>query len=140
MNSRDCFSDVMKLCDHIRRVSSELHRCLPNGHLEQVCENGSLHRLQKSELAVERQFALKVLEDDGVILAEYVADLNLDWPLIVEIKARETLHDAHTAQALGDLRAARIKHRLLINFGSPKLQIKKTALLDDDPTTKIDLT
>ncbi|MBU1902154.1 MAG: GxxExxY protein, partial [Proteobacteria bacterium] len=34
----------------------------------------------------------------------------------------------HTAQLLGYLRACQVEHGLLINFGAPKLQIRKYAL------------
>lgn len=130
MGSRSRFSDVMKLCDHIRQTSFELHRYLRHGHLEKVYENGLRYRLLKAGLHVESQFPLKVLDEDGTILGEYFADLYVDWPLIIEIKACESLHEIHTAQVLGYLRASKVEHGLLINFGSPKLQIKKLALLD----------
>jgi GxxExxY protein len=35
------------------------------------------------------------------------------------------LINEHVSQLLGYLRASRIEHGLLINFGSPRLQIKK---------------
>jgi len=47
--------------------------------------------------------------------------------LIVEVKACRALVDEHIAQLLGYLRASRIEHGLLINFGQ-KLQIKKYIL------------
>lgn len=48
--------------------------------------------------------------------------------LLVELKAAKTMVDEHAAQILGYLRAARIEHGLLINFGSYRFQIKKYAL------------
>jgi GxxExxY protein len=33
--------------------------------------------------------------------------------------------DEHVAQLLGYLRASRIEHGLLINFGAPRLEIRK---------------
>jgi hypothetical protein len=35
---------------------------------------------------------------------------------------------SHIAQLLGYLRASRIKHGLLINFGTPKIEIRKFIL------------
>lgn len=129
----------MKLCDHIRQTSFGLHRYLRHGHLEKVYENGLLHRLTKSGLIVEQQFPLQVLDEDGTVLGKYAADLFVEWPLIVEVKACDRLHDVDTAQVLGYLRASRIEHGLLINFGAPKLQIKKLALLHDYPHTSVDI-
>ena len=56
------------------------------------------------------------------------ADLFVENKLVVEIKACRGLIDDHVAQLLGYLRASRIEHGLLINFGSSKLQVKKYIL------------
>jgi GxxExxY protein len=40
------------------------------------------------------------------------------------------LADEHVAQLLGYLRSSRVEHGLLINFGAPKLQVRKYALSD----------
>lgn len=123
----------MKLCDHIRQTSFDLHKYLRHGHMEKVYRNGLVHRLRKSGLKVEPRLPLNVYDEDGTLLGEYEAGLLVDWPLIIEIKACDRLHEAHTAQILGYLRASRIEHGLLINFGAPRLQIKKLAFLDDYP-------
>jgi hypothetical protein len=51
--------------------------------------------------------------------------LFVEGRLIVEIKACKTCADEHVAQILGYLKSSRIETGLLINFGAPKLQIKK---------------
>ena len=45
-----------------------------------------------------------------------------------ELKACKAIIGDHTAQLLGYLRASRIEHGLLINFGAPKLEVKKYVL------------
>jgi GxxExxY protein len=65
-------------------------------------------------------------------LGDYFADLLVEKELIVELKACKTLANEHIAQLLGYLRACRIEHGLLINFGAPRLQIKKYALSDTE--------
>jgi GxxExxY protein len=120
--------DVFALCDVVRETSFALHKYLRHGHLEKVYENGLLHRLRKAGFTVQQQYPLAVHDEDGTILGEYAADLWMDWPLIIELKACDTLNDAHVAQLLGYLRACRVEHGLLINFGAPKLQIKKYIL------------
>ena len=47
---------------------------------------------------------------------------------MVELKACAALTSEHVAQLLGYLRSARMEHGLLINFGAPKLQIRKYIL------------
>jgi len=54
--------------------------------------------------------------------------LFIDNRLIVELKACKAITDEHIAQILGYLRASRIEHGLLINFGASKLEIKKYIL------------
>ena len=125
MNNDDNVND---LCDVIRETSFEIHKYLKSGHLEKVYENALAHRLQKQNIFVQTQFPLKVHDEDGFILGDYYADLFVENKLIIELKASSDTHKEHIAQILGYLRASKIEHGLLINFGAPKLQIKKYIL------------
>ena len=122
--------DIFRLSDIIRETSFVLHRYLRHGHLEKVYENGLVHRLRKAQLKIEQQYPLKVYDEDGTVLGEYFADLFVESKIIVELKACKALAPEHTAQLLGYLRACHIEHGLLVNFGAPKLQIRKYALTD----------
>ena len=123
--------DIFKLCDVVRETGFAIHHYLRNGHMEKVHENALAHRLRKQGLRVVQQYELKVYDEDGAPLGMYEADLFLDNRLIIEVKACKTLADEHTAQILGYLRASRIEHGLLINFGAPRFQIKKYILTVD---------
>ncbi len=116
------------MVDLISETSFALHQYLRHGHLEKVYENGLAHRLRKVQLAVEQQYPLKVHDEDGTVLGEYFADLFVESRLIVELKACKALAPEHTAQLLGYLRACHVEHGLVINFGAPKLEIKKYIL------------
>jgi len=120
--------DVFVLCDRIREASFALHQHLRHGHVEKVYENGLANRVRKMALTAIQQHPLNVFDDDGALLGNFSADLFIQGSLIVELKACRTLVDEHTAQLLGYLRASRVKHGLLINFGSPSLQIHKYVL------------
>lgn len=124
---------VFELCDMVREVSYSLHCYLRHGHLEKVYENGLANRLRKQGLEVKQQVPLKVRDEDGTVLGDFVADLIVEDVLLVELKACKTLADEHIAQLLGYLRSCPIEHGLLVNFGGPKLQIKKYADLDSHP-------
>jgi GxxExxY protein len=118
-------NDIMRLCDTIRETSFAIHKFLRHGHLEKIYENALINRLRKQNIKVEQQYPLKVYDEDGTILGDYFADLLVDNRLVIELKACKTIVDEHIAQILGYLRASKIEHGLLINFGSTKLQIKK---------------
>jgi len=120
--------DILELCNQIRQIAFDLHVYLRHGHLEKVYENGLSHRLQKAGFLVEQQHPLKVLDEDGTVLGDYYADLFVEDCLIIELKACKALAAEHTAQVLGYLRASSQHNALLINFGSPKIEIRKFIL------------
>ncbi|HEY2962872.1 MAG TPA: GxxExxY protein [Pyrinomonadaceae bacterium] len=120
--------NILALCDVIRSTSFDIHKYLRSGFTEKIYENALVHRLRLKGIAVEQQQQMKVFDEDGTPLGLLTADLFVSRRLICEIKSCSTLIEAHTAQLLGYLRAARIEHGLLINFGAPKLQIRKYIL------------
>jgi GxxExxY protein len=120
--------EVFDLVDRIREISFSLHKYLRHGHLEKVYENGLVHRGRKAGIELEQQFALKVYDEDGTVLGDYCADLFVENCLLVELKAVKHLAEDHVAQLLGYMRACKIQHGLLVNFGSSKLEIKKYIL------------
>lgn len=116
---------VNELCDVIRETSFAIHKYLRNGHLEKVYENALVNRLRKQGLKVDQQMPLRVYDEDGTVLGEYFADLVVEECLIIELKAVKAIAEEHVAQLLGYLKSSRIETGLLINFGAPKLYVKK---------------
>jgi|SRR6185436_18146758 len=122
--------EIFKLCDVVRETGFAIHRFHRNGHVEKIYQNALLHRLRKHGLQVETEFPLTVYDEDGTILGDFRADLYVAKSLLVEIKATKALDDEDVAQLLGYLRAGRIEHGLLINFGGRKYEIRKYILQD----------
>ena len=116
---------INQLCDLVRETSFSIHEYHRNGHLEKIYENALVNRLLKAGIDVKQQHPLTVYDADGTVLGEYYADLFVDNRLIIELKACRSITDEHIAQLLGYLKSARIHDGLLINFGAPKLYIKK---------------
>lgn len=121
---------MRQLCDCVRQTSFEIHCYLRHGHLEKIYENALTHRLRKQGWQVEQQFSLPVYDEDGTSLGNFFADLFMAGCLIVELKACKSLADEHMAQLFGYLRASRIEHGMLINFGASRLQVRKYVLND----------
>ena len=119
------YSDNNELCDLIRETSFSIHKYHRHGHLEKIYENALAHRLRNLGLKVAQQHGLAVYDEDGTVLGEYAADLFIEDCMIVELKACKAIANEHVAQLLGYLRSSKVETGLLINFGSPKLYIKK---------------
>ena len=62
---------------------------------------------------------------DGAVVGEYAADLLVEGKVIVELKAVKTLDDVHLAQCMNYLKATGLSVCLLVNFGKPKLEVKR---------------
>ena len=119
--------EINALCDTVRQTAYDIHVYLGHGHLEKVYENALVHRLLKLGTEVRQQYPLRVFDEDGTLIGEYFADLLIDNVLIVELKTAKALAVEHEAQILAYLKSAKLEHGLLINFGSPKFEIRKFA-------------
>jgi GxxExxY protein len=97
---------------------------LGHGFLEKVYENALAHELRRAGLSVEQQRSLKVFYD-GIVVGDYVADLLIEGQVLVGLKAAKVLDDVHVAQCLNYLKATGLKICLLLNFGAPKVQIRR---------------
>jgi GxxExxY protein len=63
----------------------------------------------------------------GVAVRYYVADLVIDGTVVVELKAGRMLDPVHTAQCINYLKATGLHVCLLLNFGRPRLGIRRVA-------------
>jgi GxxExxY protein len=124
-------NDIKGLSDQVRQTAYDIHVYHAHGHLEKVYENALPHRLKKLGPDVQQQHPIKVYDEDGTLIGDYLADLWVEGVLIVELKTAKTLAPEHEAQILGYLKSARINHGLLINFGSYKFQIRKFSWSQD---------
>jgi len=125
--------DIKALCDQVRQTAYDIHVYHAHGHLEKVYENALAHRLLKAGLDVKQQHPIKVYDEDGTLLGDYLADLLVEGALVVELKTAKALANEHEAQILGYLKSARLEHGLLINFGSYKFEIRKFAWTENQP-------
>ena len=96
------------------------------GFVEKVYENALAHELRKAGLAVAQQRGVTVLYD-GVVVGDYAVDLLVEDRVIVELKAVQALDTVHHAQCMNYLRATGLPVCLLLNFGRPRLEVKRIA-------------
>ncbi|NQV28774.1 MAG: GxxExxY protein [Rhodopirellula sp.] len=120
--------------DHLNSLTEKIIGCafkvsntLGPGFLEKVYENALAHELRKTGLEFRQQHPVNVLYD-GIVVGEFLVDLLIDEQVVIELKAAKNLDDAHLAQCLNYLKATGLPLCLLINFGTPRVQVKRVAL------------
>ena len=118
---------VNRLTEIVIGCSYNVSNNLGNGFLEKVYENALAIELSKAGLNFVQQHHLDVLYD-GQVVGQYCADFLVENVSVVEIKALSGLTDSHKAQLINYLKATNNKVGLLINFGKPKVEVKRAVL------------
>jgi GxxExxY protein len=94
------------------------------GFLEKVYESALAYELRKSGLDVRQQQLIN-LHYENVFVGQYAADIMVDDAVLIEIKAIKCFDDVHRTQCLNNLKATGIRICLLLNFGTPKMEVKR---------------
>lgn len=97
---------------------------LGTGFLERVYRNALVHELRKAGLKAEPEVPIDV-RYDGVVVGQFQPDILVDNAVIVELKATKEHDDWFTAQCLNYLKATGKSLCLLLNFGRPKVDVKR---------------
>jgi len=116
-----------ELTEKIIGCAMKVSNTLGTGFLEKVYENALVVELARTGLAVEQQKAIKV-SYEGVIVGDFGADIIVNGSVILELKAAKMIDEMHQAQLLNYLRATGLKVGLILNFGTPRLGIKRMVL------------
>jgi GxxExxY protein len=114
------------LSGHIIGCAFTVLNTLGAGFLEKVYENALAFELRAAGLSVVQQCAARVYYH-GVMVGEYFVDLLVADVLLVELKTVKALDDAHRMQCTNYLKATGLQLCLLLNFGKPRLEIKRVA-------------
>ena len=94
------------------------------GFLEKVYENALTMEIRKAGLRVVQQARMEVTYE-GSVVGEYFADLLVEGRAVVELKATKALTAVDLAQCLNYLKASNMRVCLLLNFGRPKLEVRR---------------
>ncbi len=116
--------EVNELTERIIGCAFRVSNTLGCGFLEKVYQNALVHELRKAGLLAESQRPVNVYYD-GVLVGEFFADIVVADNVILELKATAEHHDIFTAQCLNYLKATRKPVCLLLNFGQPRVDVKR---------------
>jgi GxxExxY protein len=117
-------ADLDKISEQIIGAAFEVGNILGAGFLEKVYENALVHELKKRGLLVEQQKRVTIYYD-GVVVGDYYSDLLVEGLIIVELKAASRIDNIHLAQCLNYLKATGLNLGLILNFGNPRVEIKR---------------
>jgi GxxExxY protein len=122
-------ADVRQLV--VNEVTSRVIECayrvsnsMGAGFLEKVYENALAVELRHAGVAFTQQppFLVRYRQE---VVGEYIPDFVVADAIVVEIKALDALNRIHHAQCLNYLRATGLNVGLVLNFGTPRLEIKR---------------
>ncbi|MGH8616280.1 MAG: GxxExxY protein [Burkholderiales bacterium] len=126
--------DVDEQRQRINQITEKIINCayrvgntLGSGFLERVYENALTVELRQNELQVEQQHPIRVFYNE-VLVGDFNADLLVENCVVVELKTARALDEAHSAQCMNYLKATGLKVCLLINFGKPRVDVKRIVL------------
>jgi GxxExxY protein len=120
-----------KITEAVIGCAIKVSKSLGTGFLEKVYENALAYELRKQGFEVEQQKAVEVYYD-GIVVGYYNPDILVNGKIIVELKAVSAIDDTHEAQLLNYLRATGLTLGLLLNFGTPKLGIRRKMIWSNE--------
>lgn len=102
----------------------EVHDHFGYGFLERVYQRALQVELLRRGATAEIEKRIQV-QNKGVVVGDYDADLVIDGCVAVEIKVAPQYDKRDEAQLLNELKATGLKIGMLVNFGRTKLEYKR---------------
>jgi GxxExxY protein len=118
---------VDALTERIIGCAYTVSNVLGCGFLEKVYENALAHELRRANVSVRQQCPVTIYYDD-IVAGEYIADMIVDDAVMIELKAVKELNDVNVAQCLNYLRGTGMHVCLLLNFGRPRVEVRRIVL------------
>lgn len=116
--------ELNQITEKIIGCAFKVSNTLGIGFVEKVYENSLAHELLKTKLQAKQQRPISVYYDEKLV-GEFFVDLLIEERVLVELKVARSFDNTHMMQCLNYLRASGLPICLLINFGRPKIEIKR---------------
>jgi GxxExxY protein len=127
MNADGLLERTNDLTARIIGAAQRVSTGLGCGFLEKVYENALRVELLHGGLQVAQQKPI-VVRYRGEIVGQYIADLLVEHSVVVELKTASSIQSIHEAQCMNYLRATGHRVCLLLNFGHPRLGVRRIVL------------
>ena len=124
MNTDEHRSNLNRITKQVIGCVYRVSNMLGCGFLEKVYENALVIELGRAGLHYRRQHPVEVCYNN-VTVGEFAVDLLVEERVIVELKATKCFDEVHFAQCMNYLRASNLKVCLLVNFGTPRAQVRR---------------
>ena len=108
----------------IRKAVFNVYNTLGYGHKEQIYQKALMEELTILDIPYKAQPNIKVSYKDKNV-GNYIPDFLIDNRIIIEIKALEIFPVSLEKQLIYYLKSTGYRLGLLVNFGLPKLVIKR---------------
>lgn len=108
--------DLNRITSEVIGCAIKVHRRLGPGLLESAYQICLEYELRKLGYQVDREKPVPLIYDDVKLDCDFRADLMVQGLVLVECKAKESLHPVDKAQLLSHLRLLNLQVGLLINF------------------------
>ena len=116
--------DVNKITHKVIGCAMQVHSTLGNGFQEFIYQRALEIEMKYEGLAFQREMEMPIFYRD-IQIGTRIVDFFVENCVMVELKAKEKIEDAHKAQAINYLEAYNIADGLLINFGGLRLDFKR---------------
>ena len=103
----------------------EVQRELGTGFLEAVYQESLEYEFDLQKIPFKSQVELEITYKNIILEHRYKPDFVVDNKIIVEIKAQKCLTEIDEAQLHNYLKATGLKLGLLLNFGKPRVEIRR---------------
>ncbi len=114
-------------------AAQEVHRQLGHGFLEAVYQEALRIEFEARRISYEREVSLGVVYKGVKLACGYRADFVCFGSVIVELKAQSVVGGVEESQVLNYLKATGFERGLLLNFGVPRLDVRRLILSKNYP-------
>jgi GxxExxY protein len=120
-------TELNRLSEQIIGCAFTVANTLGSGFVEKVYENAMTLEMRARGISAEQQRGIVVLYN-GSIIGQYAADILVEESIIIEVKATKATDPGQLAQCRNYLKATGLRLCLLINFGGPRVQVRRIVL------------